>query len=41
MGIIEKIVVADETLQRLERDARQNGRTVAAFHAGDPDLREP
>ncbi|HWV00067.1 MAG TPA: hypothetical protein VN109_02795 [Devosia sp.] len=29
MGIIEKIVVSDETMQALERDARQHGRTVA------------
>lgn len=29
MGIIEKIVVSDETLRALERDARLHGRTVA------------
>jgi hypothetical protein len=29
MGIIEKIVVSDETLRALEHDARLNGRTVA------------
>lgn len=29
MGIIEKIVVSDETLRQLEQEARQHGRTVA------------
>jgi len=29
MGIIEKIVVSDETLRILEQDAQQHGRTVA------------
>jgi hypothetical protein len=29
MGIIEKIVVSDETLKQLEQDASQHGRTVA------------
>ena len=29
MGVIEKIVVSDETLRALEDDARLHGRTVA------------
>ena len=29
MGIIEKIVVSDETLKQLEHDARTHGRSVA------------
>ena len=29
MGIIEKIIVSDETLQRLEKDALANGRSIA------------
>jgi hypothetical protein len=29
MGIIEKVVVTDETMRALEADARRNGRTVA------------
>jgi predicted kinase len=29
MGVIEKIVVSDETLKRLEQDARAHGRSVA------------
>ena len=29
MGIIEKIVVSDETLRRLEQDALAHGRSVA------------
>lgn len=29
MGIIEKIIVSDETLERLEKDAMANGRSVA------------
>lgn len=29
MGIIEKVIVSDETLQRLERDALANGRSIA------------
>lgn len=29
MGIIEKIVVSDETLRRLEQDALEHGRSVA------------
>jgi hypothetical protein len=29
MGIIEKIVVSDEALKRLEQDARTHGRSVA------------
>jgi hypothetical protein len=29
VGIIEKIVVTDETLQELQKDARDSGRTVA------------
>jgi hypothetical protein len=28
MGIIEKIVVSDEVLQKLESDARTHGRTI-------------
>ncbi len=29
MGIIDRIVVSDETLRRLEAEARRNGHTVA------------
>lgn len=29
MGIIEKIVVSDETLKQLQRDAEAHGRSVA------------
>ncbi len=29
MGIIERIVVSDETLKQLEQDARDHGRSVA------------
>lgn len=29
MGIIEKIVVSDETLRQLEADAKRHGRTVS------------
>ncbi|MBI4921759.1 MAG: hypothetical protein HY834_08415 [Devosia nanyangense] len=29
MGVIEKVIVSDETLRRLEDEARRNGHTVA------------
>ena len=29
MGVIEKVIVSDETLRRLEEEAQRNGHTVA------------
>jgi hypothetical protein len=29
MGVVEKVVISDEALRRLEDDARRNGHTVA------------